>query len=141
MQKVTGFLGFLYRHHFIRYLFVGGTTFLIDVGILIFCHEVLNISLEIATTISYWVSVIYNFCFNRWWTFSASEEKALHEHAMLYGLLLAGNYMFTLVFVTTISHFLYYGLVKILATGIQIIWTYPLYKYVIFKQSATQSTQ
>ena len=136
MKEVRGFIGFLYRHNFVRYLFVGGTTFLLDIGILVFCHGVLDIRIEIATTISYWCSVLYNFGLNRWWTFSASEEKALHEHAFLYGLLLAGNYMFTLIFVTTMSSVIYYGLAKVLATGIQVIWTYPLYKYVIFKQAA-----
>ena len=132
MRKTIDFLCFLYRHHVIRYIFVGGTTFLIDLGVLVFGHEVLGLKIAIATTLSYWVSVIYNFSLNRWWTFSASETKKLHEHALLYGCLLAFNYGFTVIFVSTMSHVIYYGLAKVLATGIQIIWTYPLYKYAIF---------
>lgn len=108
---------------------------MMDIVLLIFLKEIMGLSLPIATSIAYWTSIGYNFCLNRWWTFSANEEKQLHEHAALYLVLLGFNYLFTVIFVSMVGQIIYYGLAKIIATGIQISWTYPTYKYLIFKQT------
>ena len=51
----------LYNHHFVRYVFVGGTTFIIDLGLLVLLHGFLHVNLAIATSIAYWVAIAYNF--------------------------------------------------------------------------------
>lgn len=127
------------RKHFFRYLFVGVTTIVVDVAVLTFCKEILDIKLEVATSISYWLSIAYNFSMNRWWTFSAQETKSLSEHAVFYGMLLFINYIYTVLFVSILSRFMYYGFAKIIVIAVAVSWTYPLYKYVIFKKSAHQS--
>lgn len=133
VQKIKIHATYLYRHTFIRYVFVGGTTFVIDLALLAFGYEVAHFSLSVAATISYWTSIAYNFSLNRWWAFNASESKAIHEHALLYGLLLSFNYLFTLVFINIVSDVIHYGWAKVLATGIQISWTYLIYKKYIFR--------
>lgn len=132
MTEIKGFLRFLYRHHFVRYLFVGGTTFSIDFGVLVFSHEILNINLLVATSIAYWTSIAYNFSLNRWWTFEKSENNKLSQNALLYGCLLAFNYAFVVVAVGVLSTFIYYGACKIVATIITTFWTYFIYKKYIF---------
>lgn len=132
MRKLHSFLAVMYHHHFIRYVFVGGSTFILDFSILFIMHEVFNLSLPLATTIAYWVSIIYNFSLNRWWTFSASENEKLHKHATAYLILLGFNYLFTVIFVSLVSQLIYFGLAKVLAVAIQISWTYYLYKNLIF---------
>lgn len=123
---------FLYNHNAVRYVFVGGTTFLIDITTLLTLHGLFDMSVPVATTAGYWLSIIYNFSLNRWWTFNAQDAKKIHEHAILYAMLLGFNYCFTLGFVSIMSHYIYVGFAKVMATGIQIIWTYPTYKYLIF---------
>lgn len=132
MQRLNTFVKFMYRHHFVRYLFVGGTTFMLDVIVLVFLHGKLNINLAVSTSLAYWLSVLYNFSLNRSWTFSKSEQESLHKHATLYGALLAVNYLFTVTFVSLVSHYIYFGLAKALAVMIQVSWTYYLYKNYIF---------
>ncbi len=141
MRKARTFLGYLYRHHFIRYLLVGGTTFVLDFSLLVLLHGILNINLVVATSIAYWTSIVYNFTLNRNWTFSAAEKKSLHRHAILYAILLGLNYLFTVVFVSVVSHYFNYGVAKILAVIIQASWTFPIYKYIIFvKKEHTGTT-
>jgi putative flippase GtrA len=130
--KIKNILAYFYQHPFIRYVFVGGTTFIIDFSILFILHGKLGIGLVIATSIAYWTSILYNFSLNRNWTFSANEKNALSKHILMYGLLLGFNYVFTVVFVSVVSHYIYFGTAKILAVGIQISWTYFIYKKIIF---------
>jgi len=129
----------LYRHHFIRYLFVGGSTFLIDFGLLIFLHSKEGVRVPVATTIGYWTSVVFNFSLNRWWTFDAGENKNLHKHIATYGILLAVNYFFTLFFVSIFSHFINFAVAKAIAVLIQMTWTYYVYKNYIFVKSHKKS--
>jgi putative flippase GtrA len=132
MKKTRQLVTYLYNHHFIRYLFVGGTTFIIDVGTLVLLHGKFKVNIAVATSIAYWLSVTYNFTLNRWWTFSASESKKLHQHIAAYSVLLGCNYLFTVIFVSIVSRHINYTIAKTIAVILQTTWTYPVYKHIIF---------
>jgi putative flippase GtrA len=128
-------VGFFYKQSFLRYLFVGVSTIVLDVAILAFLKEILNFKLEIAASISYWLSIAYNFTMNRWWTFSAQEAKSVAEHAVLYISLLIFNYFYTIVAVRFLSSYIHYSLAKVIIILAATTWTYPLYKRFIFKKN------
>ncbi len=138
----------LYYHNLIRYIIVGGGTFIIDFGLLFFFRIQLHIPLAIATSIGFWVAVLFNFTLNRTWSFSVNETKSLHKHALAYGLLLAFNYSFTVIFVSFMDHALHslnaskaLAISKILAVLIQTSWTYIIYKnYIFTKKEQTDTT-
>jgi putative flippase GtrA len=130
----------LYRHHLVRYIIVGGTTFVIDFGLLFLFKTRVHTSLAVATSIGYWVSIVYNFTLNRWWSFSAAEVHSLKRHAATYGILLIFNYLFTLIFISIVSHVVYFGIAKAMAVIIQTSWTYFIYKNYIFTKKEPQST-
>ncbi|MCA9332276.1 GtrA family protein [Candidatus Saccharibacteria bacterium] len=132
MKKVKPFLLFLYKHHFIRYLFVGGSTFIIDFSILYILHEHLYVKIAAATSIAYWVSITYNFLLNRYWTFDIREKESLQKHITTYLLLLIFNYFFVVLFVSGASHYINFIIAKAIAVAIQMTWTYYLYKNHIF---------
>lgn len=123
---------FLYNHQLVRYIFVGGTTFFIDIVILYILHQGLKFNIEISTATAYVLSIIYNFILNRQWTFSTREKESLKKHMAAYGLLLSFNGLFTVVSVSLMSHVIYFGLAKIITVAIQVTWTFPIYKNVIF---------
>lgn len=129
----------IYRHHFFRYLFIGVSTFSLDLGLLLLLHGKLQLAVPLATSVAYWTSVVFNFTLNRKWTFSADEAKSLSRHVMLYGLLLGINYLFTVSFVSLASHHINYAIAKIIAVGLQVLWTYPIYRFVIFKSATPTS--
>lgn len=105
---------------------------MIDFGLLVLLHGKFKIRIPIATSVSYWVSVTYNFSLNRNWTFSSGENKSLHKHLAAYGVLLAVNYLFTVLFVSFFSSHIPYTTAKVLAVILQTSWTYQIYKRVIF---------
>lgn len=120
-------------------MFVGGTTFMIQLVLLFILHGKEDIKLPIATSIAYWASIVYNFCMNRWWTFSATENKNLHKHLVAYGSLLLFNYLFTVIFIHFASRGINYAFANALAVPFQMLWNYYMYKNVIFKKN-TPST-
>ncbi len=124
----------LYNHNFIRYVFVGGTSFILDFGVLVLLHEPGHASLLVAASVSYWLAITYNFLLNRYWTFGVRDLEKIHHHMFMYGLLLAFNYLFTLIFLNVTTGLgLHYTVAKIIAVAIQISWTYLAYKKIIFK--------
>jgi len=125
-------LNYLTGNRFIRYVFVGGTTFGMDIILLYLLHGKLDISLGIATSIAYWAAIIYNFFLNRSWTFSLRDKRNLHKHIGSYLTLLTFNYIFTVLFVSLASHSINYLLAKAIAVLIQMSWTYYIYKRFIF---------
>lgn len=132
MDKVKETTMFLYRHHFVRYLLVGGTTFVIDFGLLFTLHGKLGFGIAASTSVAYWTSIIYNFVLNRYWTFDAWEKQSLQHHITSYLLLLIINYLFAVTFVSFMSTHINYIYAKAIAVIIQMIWTYPVYKKYIF---------
>lgn len=147
MKKAKHIFFLFYKHSFIRYLFVGGTTFIIDETILVVLNES-QVWLPLALFISYLVAFIYNFSLNRWWAFSASENSSLRNHMKPYCLLFFFNLLFTILFVSLGTHFLSkvidrsvaVPLAKALAVIIQMTWTYYIYKNVIFTKKGHTST-
>ena len=139
MDRTKNIVNIIYKHHFARYLIVGGSTFILDFSLLISLHGYIRLGLALATTLAYWVSIIYNFCLNRWWSFSVAEKASLHRHLIPYSILLGFNYLFTVIFIGLASHFIYYGLAKVFAVAIQMSWTYFIYKSVIFTKKTENS--
>lgn len=132
MLKIKNLTLFLYHHRFVKYLFVGGTTFLLDFGILYSLHGVFGFGIAGATSVAYWLSIVYNFSLNRYWTFDAWEKESLQHHITAYFFLLVINYFFAVIFVSFMSDYINYLLAKALSVILQMIWTYPAYKRLIF---------
>jgi putative flippase GtrA len=137
VERLKKHCGFLYNHHFVRYLLVGGTTFVLDFGILVLLHGVMNIGIAAATSVAYWLSIIYNFILNRYWTFDSREKDSLQRHITTYFFLLVINYFFVVIFVSYASGHINYIEAKAIAVIIQMIWTYPVYKHYIFTKNHT----
>ena len=133
IKKLHGFLLYLYKHQFIRYLFVGGTTFMLNEGALITLHGFLKLMLPFAVFLSYLISFTYNFTLNLKWAFSTSETNTLKKHIRPYTILFFFNLMFSIVFVSTASHFIHYAVATAVSIAIQTTWTFYIYKKYIFK--------
>jgi putative flippase GtrA len=137
IKKVKTISVVIYNHRFARYVFVGGTTFILDLSLLIGLHGILHVDLAIATSAAYWIAIAYNFTLNRWWSFSASENNSLRKHLPPYLLLLGFNYIFTVLFVGFFSREMPYELAKAIAVPIQMVWTYPLFKKIFGSSKVT----
>jgi putative flippase GtrA len=121
----------IYRHSLTRYLVVGGTTFALDFFILITGHELFGLSVILAATFSYWLSLAYNFAINRFWTFGA--RKNIKKHAVAYTLLVIFNYLASLLIIWSLGLIgVQYYIAKIVAVGLAMAWNYLAYKNLVF---------
>lgn len=132
VHRVKAYSNYFYTHPLVRYIFVGGSTFVIDLGLLVLLHKKVGLGLAVATSIAYWVAIAYNFFLNRAWTFSIKEMESLSKHLANYLILLGFNYLFTVLFVTILGRHINFALAKAIAVVIQTTWTYKVYKDYIF---------
>lgn len=137
MRKIEQLVRYFYRHTLVRYIFVGGTTFIIDEGLLILLHGVKDVWLPLATFIAYVVAFVYNFSLNRWWAFSAAEANSLKHHIVPYTILFIFNLCFAVIAVSFLSHFINFAIAKVIVVLMQTTWNYITYKNVIFKTAKT----
>lgn len=136
LQHIKNIANKLYRHSFVRYVVIGGTSFAIDFLLLILLHSAFDLNILVAATISYWTSIVFNFFANRFWTFGVAEEQSIVKHLTAYLTLLGMNYVFTIVVIAIGQQIgIHYTVSKIVAVIIQMAWTYVVYKKVIFRKN------
>ena len=120
----------------IKFGFVGGTSFLIDAGILFLLTEFAGVHYLISGAISFTASVIYNYILSIKWVFDAKEDvNKVQELAVFIGLSVIGlglNQLFMWLFVD-IFH-IYYMLSKIIATAIVMVYNFDTRKIFIEKK-------
>lgn len=117
---------------------VGGLAFIIDYGILIFLTEVFHINYLISTTISFIVSVIFNYIMSIFWVFDVDENKnrttvfSVFIILSVIGLIL--NDLFMWVFVDGMS--IHYLIAKIIATLLVMIYNFITRKLFLEKRES-----
>ena len=132
LSKVRSNVRFLYEHPFVRYLFVGGSTFVVDEGLLILLHGKGKLGIPLSTTIAYIAAFVYNFSLNYRWTFSSTTTRSLRKHIVPYGILFAFNLVTGVLLVSALSHVMNYAVAKVLVVILQTGWNYFIYKNYIF---------
>lgn len=117
---------------------VGGLAFIIDYGILMFLTEVFHINYLISTTISFIVSVIFNYIMSIFWVFDVDENKnrttvfSVFIILSVIGLLL--NDLFMWIFVDGMS--IHYLIAKIIATLLVMIYNFITRKLFLEKRES-----
>lgn len=130
---------------FIKFVFVGCTAFVSEYISLEILFNVLNIqtfftiqfinssvNIYLANMIAIAISLTVNFSLNKFLTFKSSGDSK--EQLFKFALVIIFNYImnniiFGVLFTTTNN----LQLSKFVATGSQVLWTFFLYKYFVFK--------
>ena len=119
----------------IKFGFVGGTSFVIDAGILFLLTGFCGIHYLLSGAISFTASVIYNYMLSIKWVFDAKKDvNKVQELAVFIGLSVIGlglNQLLMWLFVD-IFH-IYYMLSKIIATAIVMVYNFVTRKLFIEK--------
>lgn len=121
------------RHQFAKYVFVGGSGLVLDMGTLILFTEVFGFIPLLSVVCNQVIALSYNFLLNKYWSF---KNKALpHKQLVRYGILVGLNYVFHVgmmyVFNTVLEFD--YRLVRIASIGIAGLWNFFVYKYWVYK--------
>lgn len=119
------------KHRVVRFLIVGGLSFVIDLGLLIVLHEAIGVAIWIATPVAFLTSLVFNFLLQRGFAFRATN--AVPVSAVKYGLLVLFNVLATDVIVYLFAGTeLTYATGKVVSTAVTMVWNFFIYKYWIF---------
>jgi putative flippase GtrA len=127
----------LAQHQIIRYLFVGGFSFVIEIVTLYGLNQGLHVSATISVTISFWVGFIVAYILQKLVAFQNKEKsrKALTKQLIGYSLLVLWNYAFTLLVVELFHATVSVIILRTIVIAITTTWNYILYKK-LFKVAA-----
>ena len=118
---------------FFRYLVVGISTFLFDVGLLYGLVEIFKIHYLIATTLAWSSATIANYLLNKIWSFKSSASYFFSS--LKYAVLLGANYLFTIFMMYVLVEILlfYYVYAKIVIVAVIACWNFFIYKHFVFR--------
>lgn len=111
----------------IKFVFVGGTAFLIDYYLLLFLTNTMNINYVVSNVISFCVSVIYNYILSAFWVFEMDKNKSKTQTFVVFivlsviGLLINTVVVFLLYDATKIFTL---SISKIIATAIVMVYNF-----------------
>lgn len=118
----------------LRYIFIGGISYVIELSFLLFLANVLSFSPELAVAFSFWVGLIISFTLQKYIAFSNTTKGrgAFSKQAVPYGALVLFNYVFTIISVSLLVNFLQLEIARTIALIVTTFWNYFVYKK-IFK--------
>jgi putative flippase GtrA len=122
----------------VKYISVGLISVAVDYGMLLILYRLLDVPLEVATAVAFIIGLVVNFILNRMWSFDVkADRRGTIRQAVLYGLLVLINTLFTVAVVGFASNNLHIlpEISKPVCVLLTTMWNYILYKKVIFKQS------
>ncbi|NNC13046.1 GtrA family protein [Planctomonas sp. JC2975] len=137
-QRIIDSRLLLQNRAIVRYLVVGGLSFVIDFGLLALFEEVFHWQTWIATAVAFLLSVIFNYIAQRTYSFDSNTPHG--KTLVRYVILLAFNTVATSVIVSLGAKTpLTWAGAKIVATGMTTLWNYFVFKYWIFASRRLRS--
>lgn len=119
----------------VKFGFVGGTAFLIDYGVLFCLTEFLGVHYLISGTISFALSVIYNYILSIKWVFDTGNTRKKSEEFVVFLILsiigLGINQVIMWLAVEKLQ--LYYMISKIFATAVVMVYNFVTRKMFLEK--------
>lgn len=118
-----------------RYLFVGGTAFVVDYGLLFAFTEFAHLHYLVASVFSFLVSLLVNYLFCIFWVFHHHSSKSRIGEFLVFALIAGiGLGLNTLImYCLTDGLHLYYMLSKIVSSFIVAFWNFSARKYFLYK--------
>ena len=120
----------------LRYIIVGGTSYAIELSVLLLLVRVFHFNTTLAVSIGFWLGLVISFLLQKFLAFKNTDTHArrLTIQTVYYALLVLFNYGFTLLFVHLLEPFIDLSIARSLALIITTAWNYIIYKKVIFTE-------
>lgn len=107
----------------IRFGLVGGTGFVVNLGIYALCVHAMSVPYQVAAVVSWLIAVLNNFVLNRHWTFDASEGQ-IHFQAIRFFLVSLAAFLVGLLLLTVLVEL--GAMAKVPAQAIAVATSMPL---------------
>lgn len=110
----------------VNFLFVGGTAFIIDYVLLFAFTELLNINYLISSTISFLISLIYNYILSMILVFRVDKDSNKVKNFLIFVILsIIGLILNTIIMYIGVDIIkIHYLIVKLFATAIVMIYNF-----------------
>ncbi|MGA2667103.1 MAG: GtrA family protein [Patescibacteria group bacterium] len=120
---------------FVKFGVVGVSSTVIDWGIYLLLTRFTLIFYLIAKVVSFAVSVINSYIWNRRWTFRSYDPNKLHQFSKFMVVALVGLGLNTLIMYLVVSWFHWRDIIGLaLATLIVLFWNFLINKFWTFKE-------
>jgi putative flippase GtrA len=123
------------NHHLVRYVFSGGIAAVINLGLLYILTEYAGLHYLVSGVIAFCCAVIVSFSMQKKWTFQDHSTHATHKKFGIFvvvALINLGLNTLLLYLFTDLAKF-HYIVSQILAAAIVALWSYFIYKKVVFR--------
>lgn len=120
-----------------KFLFIGGTTFLLNYITLFIFKSILRMNDNLSFTLSFSIGVIYHFSMNKFFVFKEKKLINLRYQIIQYAILTTFNYLTNLGIINLLKFFkitIYIGI--IMATIVTMALTFFVMNKLIFKKDA-----
>lgn len=121
----------------VRYLVVGGTSFICEYGTFYLLYREAAIQVYIANSLSFSIGLVVSFSLNRIWTFKAANYKlAGHHQLILYSLLAIINLCLINLIIGFLKILGISPLIgKFIAMASVVTWNFAIFKLHIFAKA------
>lgn len=123
---------------FLRFLMVGGLSYVVDLGTLLLLHDVAGWSVTAATSGAFLVAFVFTFTLNRQWVFPGSDGGVTGQ-VVRYLILVGANYLATLAIVVGLhAAGAPLAVAKTVAVAVLAVANFFLYRWFVFGTRAAE---
>ena len=126
----------LLSHNLVRYILVGGGSYVIEMGLILFLTYIAHVNPVLSVGIAFWVGLVISFVLQKIVAFgdTSKSKRQLTTQTIQYAVLVGVNYLFTLLFVWATTALIGIFFARTIALAITTAWNYVIYSKVIFKK-------
>lgn len=117
-----------------KYLVSGATVNIFELTLLYVFTEYLGIWYLFSSVLAFLFAFCLSFSLQKFWTFKDKEKESVHKQMSLYFLLALANLGFNVIALYLLVQVagLWYMFAQVLVSGAIAIWSFVMYKFVIF---------
>jgi len=118
----------------IKYLIAGGTAAFVDLGLLYFFTDILEIWYLISASLAFIIAFFVSFFLQKFWTFRDRDKEIMYKQMGLYLVVAIVNLLINaaLMYIFVDGFKIWYMLAQFLISGLIAIESYWVYKIFIF---------
>jgi len=133
--KIFGEKNSILLSQFIKYFFVGGFAFIIDISILYLLTQFLSIHYLISAIFGFIAGLIVNYLLSINWVFDTRNVKNQKIEFSIFTLIGVIGLTLNELFLWTFTEFLYfhYLVSKVMTAFLIFLWNFGMRKYILFR--------
>jgi len=121
----------------IKYFISGIIAFSIDLGILLFCTEVLDIFYYVSVSLGFCSGLIAVYFMNTLWVFKERKIKNRKKEFIIFSIIAIDGLAMNLILIPFFTEIIgvIYWISKVITTGLVLIWNYFARKNILFNKN------